>query len=88
MFWQHGTLTTFTKRGLVMLLVGESIHDHECENTETATQAKTQERQASFTGVEMVDSSEDDWEGFKKAKYYGYVEGHIETEEGNDRFRE
>ena len=69
-----------------MLLVRESIHDEEGDNTETAPQAKTQERQASFTGVEVVDSSEDDWEGFKKAKHYAYVGGHIETEEGNDRF--
>ena len=69
-----------------MLLVCKSIDDHECDNTETAAQAKTQERQAGFTGVEMVDSSEDDWEGLKKAKHYAYVEGHIETEEGHDGF--
>ena len=69
-----------------MLLIRESIDDHVCDKTETAAQAKTQERQANFTGVEMVDSLEDIWEGVKKAKHYAHIEGHIETEEGDDRF--
>lgn len=69
-----------------MLLVRKSIHYQERNDTKTAAQAKTQERQARLTRVEMVEPSEDDWEGVKKAKHYAEVEGRIETEEGNDRF--
>ena len=70
------------------LAVNEAVdEDEECSG-EDAADSDSQEGEAGFTGVEVVDSLEDEGEGVEEAEEDAEVEGGVDGEEGDDGFGE